>query len=195
MSDVNTIQSTPVQEQKTQQNTAATVFNPAVVKKAYSPKEWDLKEQFYINQISTMTFNISPGPSEIKDMALKIDGLLSIARIDAAYAKQAYERYNNILKIEEKKSYNDVKLQLSQSGSKATVGEIESAIAQMIDSNPWANTSESLYSIVRMTNERNIFMEGIVNDLKDKKDLLITHSGIIKIEYSLSNMEDNAPKV
>lgn len=188
----NTVQVKPVASA----SNATKIFNPANIKKSYTTQEWSLKEDFYINQISKLIFTVSPGPSEIKDMATKIDGLLSIARIDASYVKQAYERYYSLLKVEEKKAYNSIKLQLTQGGGKGpTINEIESAIATMIDSNPYGGTGESLYNIVRMSNERNIFMDGIVKDLEDKKDLLITHSGIIKIEYSLNSMQDNAPKV
>ncbi len=174
---------------------AEQTFNPQQIKKAYTQQEWASKEAWYINTLNKMVFNTAPNTADIKNMALQIDGLLSIARIDASYAKQSSERYSNILKVEEKKAYNTVKTSLQQQGSKATVGEIESAIANMIDSNQWANTGKSLYNIVRETNDRDIFMTAIVKDLEDKKDLLITHSGIVKIEYSLSNMQDNAPKV
>ena len=42
-----------------------------------------------------------------------------------------------------------------------------------------------------MSSGRNIFMEGVIRILQDKKDLLITHSGMLKIENSLNSMQPN----
>ena len=36
-------------------------------------------------------------------------------------------------------------------------------------------------------------MDGVIKLLQDKKDLLITHNGILKIESSLSSMQPNVP--
>ena len=44
-----------------------------------------------------------------------------------------------------------------------------------------------------MSSSRNIFMEAIIKILQDKKDLLITHSGMLKIENSLNGMQSNVP--
>jgi hypothetical protein len=35
-------------------------------------------------------------------------------------------------------------------------------------------------------------MEGIIKLLQDKKDLLITHSGMLKIESSLNGLQGNS---
>ena len=174
-------------------DTQQTSFDPSVPKRAYTSSQWSLKEDWYTQQCHAIQLSDSPMPSDIQKTAVAIDALLSIARIDYAYVNQMYERYNTQLKIEEKRLFVDLKIKppTQYSSLKLTVDEVKGVVTSVINNTPWANTSYSLYQLVEMSSSRLIFMESIIDILKDKKDLLITHSGMLKIENSLNGMQPN----
>ena len=126
-------------------------------------------------------------------MNSRIDTLLSMARIDYAYVSQMYDRYSMQLKIEEKRLFVDLKITppTQYNTLKLTVDEMKGVVTSIIQKTPWAGTKYSLYELVEMSSGRNIFMEGVIKILQDKKDLLITHSGMLKIESSLNSMQPN----
>lgn len=185
MSDV--AQVAPVQQ--------GVVFDPTIPRRNYTTSEWLAKEDFYVQQISRIQMITSPGPAEVQQAALDIDNLLSIARIDYAFVEQAYDKYSMQLKVEEKRLFVDLKMKppAQYNTLKLTVDEMKGVVASVINNQAWAGTKYSLYELVEMSSARNIFMEGVIKILQDKKDLLITHSGILKIENSLSGMQSNAP--
>lgn len=170
-------------------------FNPASLKRTYSNTEWQMKEDYYTKQCNDIIISDSPTPSEVQIAAARIDALLSLARIDYAYVSQAYDRYSMQLKIEEKRLFVDLKIQppTQYTGLKLTVDEMKGVVASVIHNGQWAGTTKSLYDLVIMSSSRNIFMESIIKVLQDKKDLLITHSGMLKIENSLNSMQPNVP--
>ena len=172
-------------------------FDPTIIQRTYSKSQWTMKEDYYTQQCNSIIISDSPSPAEIQQCAARIDALLSMARIDYAYANQQYDRYSMQLKIEEKRLFVDLKLSPpSQYNTlKLTVDEMKGVVASVILKNKWSGTSFNLYELVEMSSSRNIFMEAIIKVLQDKKDLLITHSGMLKIENSLNGMQPNIPNL
>ena len=172
-------------------------FDPTIIQRTYSKSQWAMKEDYYTQQCNSIIISDSPSPAEIQQCAARIDALLSMARIDYAYANQQYDRYSMQLKIEEKRLFVDLKLSPpSQYNTlKLTVDEMKGVVASVILKNKWSGTSFNLYELVEMSSSRNIFMEAIIKVLQDKKDLLITHSGMLKIENSLNGMQPNIPNL
>jgi hypothetical protein len=168
-------------------------YDPSKLSRAYTNSQWIAKEDWYVKECNSIQLNESPTPVEIQQAAVRIDTLLSMARIDYAYVNQMYERYNMQLKIEEKRLFVDLKLNppTQYSSMKLTVDEMKGVVASVIQRTPWAGTKYSLYELVEMSSSRNVFMEAIIKILQDKKDLLITHSGMLKIENSLNSMQSN----
>lgn len=169
------------------------VFDPSQIRRAYNDAQWMAKEDWYTQQCNAIQLTDSPSPAEVQSAALQIDTLLSVARIDYAYVAQMYDRYSMQLKIEEKRLFVDLKIQPpSQYNTlKLTVDEMKGVVASVIQKQPWAGTKYSLYELVEKSSSRNIFMEAIIKILQDKKDLLITHSGMLKIENSLNGIQPN----
>ena len=172
-------------------------FDPTIIQRTYSKSQWAMKEDYYTQQCNSIIISDSSSPAEIQQCAARIDALLSMARIDYAYANQQYDRYSMQLKIEEKRLFVDLKLSPpSQYNTlKLTVDEMKGVVASVILKNKWSGTSFNLYELVEMSSSRNIFMEAIIKVLQDKKDLLITHSGMLKIENSLNGMQPNIPNL
>ena len=166
-------------------------FDPSQLRRTYTDSQWMLKEDWYVNECNSIQLSDCPTPADIQQTAIKIDALLSVARIDYAYVSQMYDRYSMQLKIEEKRLFVDLKITppAQYSTLKLTVDEMKGVVASVIQNNKWANTPYSLYQLVEKSSNRNIFMEGVIKILQDKKDLLITHSGMLKIENSLNSMQ------
>ena len=170
-------------------------FDPTTIQRTYSKNQWLMKEDYYTQQCNSIIISDSPTPVEIQQCAVRIDALLSMARIDYAYVSQQFDRYNMQLKLEEKRLFVDLKLSppTQYSSLKLTVDEMKGVVASVILNNKWNNGNYNLYELVEMSSSRNIFMEAVIKILQDKKDLLITHSGMLKIENSLNVMSPNAP--
>jgi hypothetical protein len=186
---MDTVEQTVAQPVTTQQT-----FDPSQLSRTYTHSQWLAKEDWYAKECNGIHLNESPTPAEIQKAAVRIDTLLSMARIDYAYVNQMYDRYSMQLKIEEKRLFVDLKITppTQYNTLKLTVDEMKGVVASIIQKTPWAGTKYSLYQLVEMSSNRNIFMEGVIKILQDKKDLLITHSGMLKIESSLNSLSPNA---
>ncbi len=171
------------------------VFDPSVVSRAYNSQQWQAKEDWYTEQLNNIDIGPSPSPAQVQELASKIDTLLSMARIEHAFVSQNFERYSLYLKIEERRLYVDLKLQPPQryQGLKLTVDEVKGVVASFLLNNQWQDKQYSLYKLVEESSTRNIFMEAVIKTLQDKKDLLITHSGMMKIENSMNAMSPSVP--
>lgn len=170
-------------------------FNPAIPKNSYTDKEWTEKENWYVEQTNKLQFTTSPTPGEVQNFAIEIDKLLTVARIDYAFVNQKYDRLSMQRKIEETRQFVLLKQQppTKFTNMKLTVDEMKGVVAEVIQTKPWAGSNVSLYDLVQIYSSRYIFMESIIKLLQDKKDLLITHNGILKIENSLNSMQPNVP--
>ena len=170
-------------------------FDPSIPKNSYTEKEWTEKEEWYVRETNKLQFNAAPTPGDVQNFAIDIDRLLTVARIDYAFVNQKYDRLNMQKKIEETRQFVLLKQQPPKqfAGMKFTVDEMKGVVSEMIQTTPWAGTSLSLYDLIHIYSGRYIFMESIIKLLQDKKDLLITHNGILKIESSLSSMQPSIP--
>lgn len=171
-------------------------FDPSEIRRAYTSSQWKLKEDWYTQCVNAIKIPPDPSVMDIQDIASRIDSLLTSARLDYAYISQAYDRYSMQLKIEEKRLFVDLKLNPPQGYQtlKLTVDDMKGIVAAVLKKDKWNNTSYTLYQLVEESSQRNIFMDAVIRSLQDKKDLLITHSSMLKIENSLSGMSSNAPK-
>lgn len=170
-------------------------FNPAIPRSSYTEKEWAEKEQWYVEETNKLQFSASPTPGEVQNFAIEVDKLLSVARIDYAFVNQKYDRLSMQRKIEETRQFVLLKQQPPTrfANMKLTVDEMKGVVAEIIQTTPWGGSSVSLYDLVQIYSARYIFMESVIKLLQDKKDLLITHNGILKIENSLSSMQPSVP--
>ena len=170
-------------------------FDPSIPQSSYSTSEWKIKEDWYVQETGKLQFSVSPTPAEVQQFAIAIDKLLTVARIDYAFVNQMYDKYNMQKKIEETRQFVLLKQQppTQFTNMKLTVDEMKGVVATVIQQTPWGGTSLSLYDLVQLFSSRYIFMDGVIKLLQDKKDLLITHNGILKIESSLSSMQPSVP--
>lgn len=166
-------------------------FNPAMVVRAYTDSQWQLKEDWYVQQVQSINIPVSPGPADLANVACSIERVLSIARLDMSYIEQSYNRFQLLVKLQESILYTGLG---TIQGMKLTVAERESYVKAHLNSSGWDGGALTLYQLREKSDARYVFMKGVISALIDKKDLLITHSSAIKAEATLNNYSPSAPK-
>lgn len=170
-------------------------FDPSKIFRSYTSSQWTLKEDWYVNKVNNLVIPLSPSPADIANVANDLERLLVTARLDMSFIEQAYDKYELLYKLQEKIIYNDLcnyNVGVTQ-GQKLTVAEREGYVASIIKNTPWDGGQLTLFDLRTQTRSRYTFMEGVIKALTDKKDLLITHSSVIKTEASLNGMGNSVP--
>ena len=171
------------------------VFDPSVIHRSYTDTQWTSKEDWYIDKVNRLVIPLSPTPADIANVANDLERLLVTARLDMSFIEQAYDKYELLYKLQEKIIYNELynyNVGVAQ-GQKLTVAEREGYVASIIKNTPWDGGKLTLFDFRTKTRSRYTFMSGVIKSLTDKKDLLITHSSVIKTEASLNGMGNNVP--
>lgn len=175
--------------------TTAPTFNPAVVLRSYTNSQWTMKEDWYVDKVNNLTIPLSPSPADIASVANDLERLLVTARLDMSFIEQSYDKWELLYKLQEKIIYNELynyNIGVAQ-GQKLTVAEREGYVASIIKNTPWDGGKLSLFELRSLSRSRYTFMSGVIKALTDKKDLLITHSSVIKTEASLNGMGNSVP--
>ena len=170
-------------------------FDPAKVSRSYTNSQWNAKEDWYVNKVAGLSIPLSPTPADIGNVANDLERLLSLARLDMSFIEQSYDKFELLYKLQEKIIYNELdKYNIGVApGQKLTVAEREGYAASILKNTPWDGGQLSLFDLRMLSRSRYTFMEGVIKTLTDKKDLLITHSSVIKTEASLNGMGNNVP--
>lgn len=184
----------PKEEKQVTTNPVPT-FDPSRVCRSYTNTQWTMKEDWYVTRVTNLVIPLSPSPADIANMANDLERLLAIARLDMSFVEQAYDKYELLYKLQEKIIYNELynyNIGVTQ-GQKLTVAEREGYAASIIKNTPWDGGQLSLFDLRTLCRSRYTFMEGVIKSLTDKKDLLITHTSVVKTEASLNGMSNNVP--
>lgn len=193
--DYNSIPPTK-QAEAIQTNTSTSqMFNPAVVSRSYTNTQWTAKEDWYVDRVNRLVIPLSPTPADIANVANDLERLLVTARLDMSFIEQSYDKFELLYKLQEKIIYNELynyNVGVAQ-GQKLTVAEKEGYVASIIKNTPWDGGKLSLFDLRSLSRSRYTFMSGVIKALTDKKDLLITHSSVIKTEASLNGMGNSVP--
>ena len=182
-------------QQVQQPVTTTPAFDPSKVSRSYTNSQWTMKEDWYVDKVNRLVIPLSPSPADIANVANDLERLLITARLDMSFIEQSYDKYELLYKLQEKIIYNELynyNLGIAQ-GQKLTVAEREGYVASIIKNTPWDNGKLSLFDLRTLCRSRYTFMEGVIKSLVDKKDLLITHSSVIKAEASLNGMGNSVP--
>lgn len=179
-------------EQQQNQASKTNLFDPSIVKKAYRNSEWQAKEDFYVQEVQKINIPQAPNPADIANTANQIESILCLARLDMAFIQQNYESYERCLTIEERRLFVELKLNppTGYNALKLTVDEMKGIVTNVIKGSPWGSNKNNpnLYDIIIESEKRYIFLRNVIQALIDKKDLLITHSSVVKVEASLNGL-------
>lgn len=156
----------------------------------YTDDQWKEREAIYVTECNRINVDYANLTSnEIIVAAGRIDALLTPLRIDDIYCTKLSTINDTKLKVEKERNFNIVK---RQAQTKLTEAETKSAVTTVIAKTP-IQGNDTLYDLCIRYSSRAIFTNGMIKCLTDKKDLLITYSGMLKIENSVTNFQQSVP--
>jgi len=180
------------------------------IKENYTTEEWNNREKYYIEEIGKIEIPDNITTTDIKQIEAKIDKLFTEGRIELAYCKRKYTGLDKMKKLTEKELYLYIKQVSSIIGIK-TIDEINGAVLaamrfmsaqEILQGVGWTKNKQTIiealsgsevtntvktpfFTTLRVSEERLIFMESLIDILKDKRDSLIPNLGALKLEASL----------
>lgn len=134
--------------------------------------EWNQRESYYQNKVSRIRIIAEISEQMFKDAIAQIDEVLSEAQFDYSRAKSAYQQ----METSEKVTVKEYFVMYKEEGNSDKLSEALS-IKKVNSENVYARTNEA--------RRRYNFMQAVIDLLRDKREMLITDSAILKIESSL----------
>lgn len=155
------------------------------VKQAYSAAEWNTREEYYINELSTLVIPSDPSTKDVMNLNAKIDAVITEANIEFGYIDRNYQYYQTMMKNAEKECFSTVKNTQLAAGSKVTENDIKGLTVTYLKNNPIGNMPTNIYDMVANMERRHRFMEAVLSTLKSKRDSIVTINTMMKIESNI----------
>lgn len=137
-----------------------------------TPEEWNKREATYVAAIGKINISNEISTAEIKSLVSQLDRCFSDAYLDFARAKSAYESASMQEKLVTKEFF------VAAKETKASDKMAEAFAAKSAE-------DRGTYKTLDESRRRYNFMQAVINILSSKKDMLITDSGVLKLEASL----------
>jgi len=148
----------------------------------YSSADWPAISSEYATGLRDLVIPLDPTPAAIMDLQSRIDQLFTSARLDYGRLKAELESLKQLHKVLSRAYYLDFKDQGK------TEKEREALVQRHIMQNHQHGDSD-LITAIALLEEQVLFMQTVVDILKDKSQRLITHLGSLKLEQSLMAVE------
>lgn len=159
-------------------------------KRAYSKAEWEQVEAYLTEQLNNIVIPEDITPADIKRLNAQIDRLSAPVMRLFAMTKRAYEGITMDRKNAEKQVYMLVRDVTDENGKptgkKRTEAEIAAAITEYLNQTPINGYPQPIYVMEKAAMERYVFMQAVVDTLKQKGEKLITDLGAIKLEVQVA---------
>jgi hypothetical protein len=167
------------------------------VKAQYTDKQWEAREQYYMQELSYINLPEAPTSKDIMKIAALSDSLLTEALMDYAYIKRKFEIINNKVKNSKESLFSKIKH--GQIGTaptaKLTEAEIKGMVIGYMETNILEETKKedkdgnitglTILQLHEKALERNEYITSVVKSLTEKKASLITDAGVLKIESNI----------
>lgn len=167
-------------------------FTPVLPMRAkYNVSEWAIREKEYSDSIDSIVFPFDPDDVDITNLNAMIDQCYSIAKIEQAIYTRLYEKMHLKRKNSEIEAYLIVKRTQPKDANgnapKITEGEMKALVVEYLGHTPVDTTQFTIYQLEEMAQDRRIYMDAILDILRQKSDKLITNSGALKLGVQLMN--------
>lgn len=140
-------------------------------------KEWIELEEMYIDAIGQINVPPDLKPNDILRINALIDEVYAQARFDYAETKKMTKRYDRRLSNAKKTLRLTFKKQAGQ-----TADERDALIIQFLESMPLKGDKEPLMALVERWEEREIFMDAVIDNLQKITDKMINGNGALKLD-------------
>lgn len=155
------------------------------VKPAYSTKDWELREAYYIAEVSKLPIPEQPNTKDVLKFNHLLDSLMDESLMEQAYVERNFNHYNTLMKNAEKEIFSIIKQQELTAGSKATENDIKGLTVAHLKKNPLEPNKPDIYTIVLSAEKRHLFIERVVKILQEKKQAMVTVNTMLKIETNI----------
>lgn len=140
-------------------------------------QEWEELEQTYIDAIDQISVPPDLRPNDILRINALVDQVYSQARFDFAEAKKMSKRYERRLSNAKKTLKLTFKKEKGQ-----TADERDALIIQFLESMPLKGDKEPLITLLERWEEREIFMDAVIDNLLKLTDKMINGNGALKLD-------------
>jgi uncharacterized protein YozE (UPF0346 family) len=149
------------------------------VRRPMSKDDWEEIEQWYVDAVNSIVIPEDIDPEDLIQLNYQLSKLYTKARFDYMYIKRQYEKLKRQMKRAEKQAYLAVK-NLGKNDK-----ERESLICKYLEDNKLYGYPVNMYDAIDIYEERALFMEAVLDDIKDKSGRLISNNGALKLDAEL----------
>lgn len=139
-------------------------------------KNWRIIEDTYTDAINQIEIPVDFDANDILRINSLVDQVYSQARFDYAIAKKMSKRYDRRLGNAKKTLKLTFKKERGQ-----TADERDALIYQFLTTMPLPGDKEPIFTLVERWEEREIFMEAVIDNLNKITDKLINGNGALKL--------------
>lgn len=156
------------------------------MKENYVGNEWSLREKYYRETLMSLTIPESPTSEEVKLLISALDVIMTEATFECALIERKYERACLELKNAEAELFNILKQEQLIAGAKVTEADIKGLVKTHLKNNNLPGFKTNIYTILKVTMDRHIYMKAVVKAISEKKGSIISSLSILKLESSIS---------
>ena len=147
------------------------------IRKIKTKREWKKLENMYIEALSEITVPPDLRANDILRINALIDEVYSQARFDYSFAKARVKKYERRLANAKKTLKLSFKKEKGQ-----TADERDALIMQFLETMPLKGDDEPLMTLVERWEEREIFMDAVIDNLTKITDKMINGNGALKLD-------------
>lgn len=161
-----------------------------MIKKEYSLKEWEEREDYYAQTLLALNIPALPSTKEVMEITSKLDAIYTESAFEYAQVKRKEEMVAMDLKNAEIEMFSTIKQQQLTAGTKITEADVKGLVKTYISTNQLGGYKSDLYSLVKFYMHRTTFMEQVIKTISEKKQSIIACTAMLKIENSFSGAQD-----
>lgn len=162
-----------------------------MIKKEYTTKEWTDREEYYINELTSLVIPELPTAKEVLSLTSKLDKFYTEASFEFAIIKRKESRLALELKNAEAEMFNIIKQQQLTAGAKVTEADVKGLVKTYIANNPLHSYKSDMYTLIKAVMDRLVFIEAVIKTISEKKASIISATAMLKIENSFSGSKEN----
>lgn len=139
-------------------------------------REWEEIQEMYSEALSCVSIPVDLDANDILRINSLVDQIYGQARFDHAHSKIMLKKYDRDLSNAKKTLRLTFKKERGQ-----TADEREALIYEFLTTKPLPGHKEPIFTLVNRWEEREIFMEAVIDNLNKITDKLINGNGALKL--------------
>lgn len=163
-----------------------------MIKKEYTTAEWTLREEHYMNELTSLVIPELPTAKEVLALTSKLDKLYTEASFEFAIIKRKESRLALEIKNAEAEMFNIIKQQQLTAGAKITEADVKGLVKTYLANTPIHSYKSDMYTLIKAVMDRLVFIEVVVKTISEKKASIISATAMLKIENSFSGSSERA---